>query len=118
MDVSFISLTKVLPTFWQLLTSPREIVLLVKPQFEVGREKIGKKGVVRNSKDQADAILHVMQKAQSLGWHYQGLTWSDTVGPAGNIEYLLWLQSEKNTQDWPTLEALYELTRSARETLG
>jgi len=118
MDVSFISLTKVLPTFWQLLSAPREIVLLVKPQFEVGREKIGKKGVVRNHKDQADAILQVMQKAQSLGWHYRGLTWSDTVGPAGNIEYLLWLQSEKETQAWPTLEALHELTRSARETLG
>ncbi|MEL6553419.1 MAG: TlyA family RNA methyltransferase [Cyanobacteria bacterium J06621_11] len=100
MDVSFISLTKVLPAFWSLLTTPKEVVLLVKPQFEVGRDKIGKKGVVRDHKDQAGAILQVMQTADSLGWHYQGLTWSETVGPAGNIEYLLWLTA--STQPSPT----------------
>jgi 23S rRNA (cytidine1920-2'-O)/16S rRNA (cytidine1409-2'-O)-methyltransferase len=52
-DLSFISLTKILPALWALLQPPRELVLLVKPQFEVGREKIGKKGVVRDAKDQA-----------------------------------------------------------------
>jgi 23S rRNA (cytidine1920-2'-O)/16S rRNA (cytidine1409-2'-O)-methyltransferase len=90
-DVSFISLTKVLPALWRLLQPPREVVLLVKPQFEVGREKVGKKGVVREPKDHANAILQVWEAAQSIGWQFQGLTWSPLIGPAGNIEYLLWL---------------------------
>ena len=91
MDVSFISLTKVLPAFWKLLASPREAILLIKPQFEVGRDKIGKKGVVRDPHHHAEAIQAVLQSAQSLGWQYRGLTWSPLRGPAGNIEYLLWL---------------------------
>lgn len=91
-DVSFISLTKVLPALWSLLAAPREIVLLVKPQFEVGKGKVGKKGVVRDAADQAGAIATVIQSAQSLGWGYAGLTWSPLLGPAGNIEYLLWMQ--------------------------
>ena len=135
MDVSFISLTKVLPAFWALLKSPREVVLLIKPQFEVGREKIGKNGVVRDAEDQAIAIFQVNQTAHELGWGYRGLTWSDTVGPAGNIEYLLWLSElggeigdevsdevgdksdAEAAQAWPSLEALCELTRAAREAL-
>lgn len=93
MDVSFISLAKVLPAFWQLLLPPREAVLLVKPQFEVGREKVGKRGVVRSPQDQAAAIWQVILAARQLGWCDRGLTYSPIVGPAGNIEYLLWLAS-------------------------
>ena len=117
MDVSFISLRKVLPAFWSLLATPREVVLLVKPQFEVGREKVGKKGVVRNARDQAIAILQVTRTAAELGWHYRGLTWSETVGPAGNIEYLLWLRSDGNQQPWPTLDELVAITQAARTAL-
>ncbi|MBW4469122.1 MAG: TlyA family RNA methyltransferase [Stenomitos rutilans HA7619-LM2] len=91
-DVSFISLTKVVSALWQLLQSPREVVLLVKPQFEVGRALVGKNGVVRDAQDQAMAILEVLQAAQALGWHYHGVTWSPLLGPAGNVEYLLWLK--------------------------
>lgn len=93
MDLSFISLTKVLEPLWNLLVSPKEVVLLVKPQFEVGRERIGKNGVVRNLEDRASAILQVWQAAQILGWQYQGLTTSPIIGPAGNVEYLLWLSA-------------------------
>ncbi|MBE9064725.1 TlyA family RNA methyltransferase [cf. Phormidesmis sp. LEGE 11477] len=121
MDVSFISLVKVLPAFWSLLEFPKEAAVLVKPQFEVGREKIGKKGVVRNPRDQADAIFQVTNAAKKLGWCYQGLTWSDTVGPAGNIEYLLWLRADEKTDieraPWPTLDKLCDLTQAARQTL-
>lgn len=128
MDVSFISLTKVLPAFWSLLATPREVVLLVKPQFEVGREKIGKKGVVRDPTDQAGAISQVMQSARQLGWHYRGLTWSETVGPAGNIEYLLWMSdtpkgetsktaSIQPDEHWPSFDALLDLTTAARKAL-
>jgi 23S rRNA (cytidine1920-2'-O)/16S rRNA (cytidine1409-2'-O)-methyltransferase len=93
MDLSFISLTKVLEPLWHLLTLPKEVVLLVKPQFEVGREKVWKNGVVRQPEERALAIWQVWQTAQSLGWQYQGLTTSPITGPAGNVEYLLWLKA-------------------------
>ena len=99
MDLSFISLTKVLEPLWNLLALPKEVVLLVKPQFEVGRERVGKKGVVRNLEDRASAILQVWRSAQSLGWQYRGLTTSPITGPAGNVEYLLWLSAA--TSDEP-----------------
>jgi 23S rRNA (cytidine1920-2'-O)/16S rRNA (cytidine1409-2'-O)-methyltransferase len=116
MDVSFISLTKVLPAFWALLQPPRDAILLVKPQFEVGKARIGKNGVVRNSKDQAIAIATVLDAALALGWRYGGVTWSPLVGPAGNIEFLLWL-GEHCTQTAPTLPVLAALTQAAQRQL-
>ncbi|MDZ8187356.1 MAG: TlyA family RNA methyltransferase [Nostoc sp. ChiSLP02] len=111
-DVSFISLTKILPALWELTQADREAVLLVKPQFEVGKSRVGKKGVVRDPNDQADAIFQVLQAAQELGWKYKGLTWSPITGPAGNIEFLLWLgmESEATPLD---LEAIKKLVQSA-----
>lgn len=118
-DVSFISLVKVLDAIHRLLIGPKEVVLLVKPQFEVGREKIGKKGVVRDPQDQADAIDRVIQFALSLGWHYRGLTWSPITGPAGNIEFLLWLSEEEATPaiEAPTVKQLREVTQAARDAI-
>ena len=115
-DVSFISLTKVLPALWQLLQSPREALLLVKPQFEVGKNRVGKKGVVRNPDDQADAIFQVLQTATELGWYYKNLTWSPITGPAGNIEYLLWLGCENETLSLD-LSAVKQITTEAAASL-
>ena len=112
-DVSFISLSKILPALWQLLKTPREAVLLVKPQFEVGRSRVGKKGVVRDPEDQAAAIFQVLQAAQPLGWYYRGLTWSPIQGPAGNIEYLLWLGMD-SSMPTPDLKAIQQITQSAK----
>jgi 23S rRNA (cytidine1920-2'-O)/16S rRNA (cytidine1409-2'-O)-methyltransferase len=111
-DVSFISLTKILPALWDLTQANREAVLLVKPQFEVGKSRVGKKGVVRDHNDQADAIFQVLQAACELGWKYKGLTWSPITGPAGNIEYLLWLGMESETPP-PDLEMIQQITKSA-----
>jgi 23S rRNA (cytidine1920-2'-O)/16S rRNA (cytidine1409-2'-O)-methyltransferase len=108
-DVSFISLTKILAALWELLQSPREAVLLVKPQFEVGKNRVGKKGVVRDPKDQAEAIFQVLQAASKLGWKYKGLTWSPVTGPAGNIEYLLWLGMESETPS-PDIDSVHQVT--------
>lgn len=123
-DVSFISLDKILPALWELLAPPREAVLLVKPQFEVGRERVGKKGVVRDSATQADAIFQVWKAARALGWEERGLTWSPLLGPAGNIEYLLWLggdrqqQSEQNTVEESVMkERIAEVTQAAKREL-
>lgn len=116
-DVSFISLTKILPAVWQLTQAPREAILLVKPQFEVGKSRIGKKGVVRDSDDQADAIFNVMKGALELGWKYQGLTYSPITGPAGNIEYLLWLGMDSEIIP-PTLAAIQEITKQVIQEFG
>jgi 23S rRNA (cytidine1920-2'-O)/16S rRNA (cytidine1409-2'-O)-methyltransferase len=116
-DVSFISATKILPALWQLSQAPREALLLVKPQFEVGRERVGKKGVVRDPKDHAEAIFQVWQTAQNLGWGYQGLTWSPITGPAGNIEYLLWLGMGSKVPS-PELAEVQELTKTAVAEIG
>ena len=116
-DVSFISLTKILEALWNLLQPPREVVLLVKPQFEVGRSRVGKKGVVRDPNDHADAIAQVLQAAQELGWAYKGLTWSPLTGPAGNIEYLLWLGMDSQIPP-PDLDALKQITQTAQQELA
>ncbi|MEM7553031.1 MAG: TlyA family RNA methyltransferase [Cyanobacteria bacterium P01_A01_bin.84] len=108
-DVSFISLTKVLPAIWKLSRPQREAILLVKPQFEVGRDRVGKKGVVRDPKHHAEAISGVLKIAIELGWKYQGLTWSPIQGPKGNVEYLLWLGMETQTQPLES-EAIYKIT--------
>ena len=116
-DVSFISLTKVLPALWDLLIPPRELIALVKPQFEVGRDRVGKKGVVRDSQDHANAIVSILEKAWSLGWQIQGLTWSPLTGPAGNIEYLAWLKMPKQdsfSQKSPLGDGTTELSTTNR----
>lgn len=120
-DVSFISLVKILPALDRLLASPKELLLLVKPQFEVGRDRVGKHGVVREAKDQAQAIWQVWEAAQTLGWHYRGATWSPITGPAGNVEYLLWLSQEVSPNPpEPNLELshLLALTQTAQANLA
>ena len=117
-DVSFISAIKILPALKLLLAPPKELLLLVKPQFEVGKQAIGKNGVVRDLSAQAGAIMGVLTAAQELGWHYHGLTWSPLVGPAGNIEYLLWLNTNSDELvSAPDLAEIELLTRSAYQAL-
>ncbi len=117
MDLSFISLNKVLEPLWNLLIEPREVILLIKPQFEVGRSRIGKNGVVRNPNDQAEAIYQVLKNAQQQGWFYEDLTYSPIKGPAGNIEYLLWLKEQSETVA-PSLETIQSLTQQTIQTLN
>lgn len=114
-DVSFISLTKVLPALWQLLQPPREMILLVKPQFEVGKDRVGKHGVVRDSQAHRDAIAQVWQAASALGWQYAGVTWSPLPGPKGNIEFLLWLQQEGSG---PSPQTFLDVAVDAQKTLS
>ena len=90
-DVSFISLTKVLPPVRELMTEDGEIVCLIKPQFEAGREKVGKKGVVRDPKVHEEVIEKVIDFASTIGLESRELEFSPIKGPEGNIEYLLHL---------------------------
>ena len=91
-DVSFISLTKVLTPVRNLLTDDGQIVCLIKPQFEAGREKVGKHGVVRDKAVHIEVIEMVINYAISIGFEILNLEFSPVKGPEGNIEYLLHLQ--------------------------
>lgn len=91
-DVSFISLRLILPVLFRLLKAKGEAVCLIKPQFEAGRERVGKKGVVRDPVVHKDVIRTVCALAEETGFIVGGLSFSPVKGPEGNIEYLVFLQ--------------------------
>ena len=93
-DVSFISLRLVLPAVRPLLTADGEVICLVKPQFEAGRDKVGKKGVVRDASTHTDVLNTFITDAESAGFHVKSLTFSPVRGPEGNIEFLAHLSQE------------------------
>lgn len=96
-DVSFISLRLVLPVVYSLLSAEGVCVCLIKPQFEAGKEKVGKKGVVRDPQTHVDVVSAVCAFAAELGFSIAGLDFSPIKGPEGNIEYLLYLTKTKHT---------------------
>jgi 23S rRNA (cytidine1920-2'-O)/16S rRNA (cytidine1409-2'-O)-methyltransferase len=101
-DLSFISLTKVLENLKRLLNPEfHEMICLIKPQFEAGKEKVEKGGVVRDKNTHKDVIKKVVEFAKSLEYSIKGLTYSSIKGPAGNIEYLIWLttNAEESSYD-------------------
>lgn len=95
MDVSFISLTKVLLPVKELLGNDGALVCLIKPQFEAGKENVGKKGVVKDKKIHREVIKNVLEFAVNIGFNVLGLTYSPIKGPEGNIEYLVYLHKSK-----------------------
>ena len=116
-DVSFISLTKILLPAWRLLKCGGQMVCLIKPQFEAGREKVGKKGVVRDPAVHREVIAKVMDFAALLHFSVLGLTWSPIKGPEGNIEYLIFIQKEEQPEAYESeqaTEAALEETQAAK----
>ena len=93
-DVSFISLSRILPPAFEILSDRAKMAVLVKPQFEAGREKVGKKGVVRDPAVHAEVIETVMGYAVGAGFAVRGLDYSPIRGPEGNIEYLMYLEKD------------------------
>ncbi len=91
-DLSFISLRLVLPACDRVTTPTGELLFMVKPQFEVGREALPSGGVVREPEQRAGAVMKVGHEAAMAGWGAQGVTASPLPGPAGNVEYFLWLR--------------------------
>lgn len=100
-DVSFISLTKVLPPAKELLKEQGEMICLIKPQFEAGKEKVGKKGVVRDPKVHEEVIEKVLSAAKEIGFGIKNLEFSPIKGPEGNIEYLVHIQKGLESQEEP-----------------
>ena len=116
-DVSFIGLDKILPAAHAILSPGGEMVCLIKPQFEAGREKVGKKGVVRDKKVHEEVVRDVTSMAEGLGFDLLGLDYSPIRGPEGNIEYLMYIKksdgsSEPGTVSEDRIRALVEASHS------
>ncbi|SDH14880.1 TlyA family RNA methyltransferase [Marvinbryantia formatexigens] len=116
-DVSFISLTKVLLPVRELLTEDGELVCLIKPQFEAGREKVGKKGVVRDAKVHEEVIEKVIAFAQENAFAALELDFSPVKGPEGNIEYLLHLKKGARQADGALPFSISDVVKGAHDTL-
>jgi hemolysin TlyA family protein len=113
-DVSFISLSKVLPVMKELLTDNGSGVCLIKPQFEAGREKVGKKGVVRDKAVHEEVIAACTGYAEQNGFSVCGLDFSPVKGPEGNIEYLMYIsKAEKEAASYD----IHQLVEKSHETL-
>jgi 23S rRNA (cytidine1920-2'-O)/16S rRNA (cytidine1409-2'-O)-methyltransferase len=107
-DLSFISLTLVLPALRECATGQADFVLMVKPQFEVGKGRVGAGGVVRDTTARSDAIRTVCEAAGKLGLGVSGITASPLPGPAGNVEYFVWLRAGAPPLDETELERAIE----------
>ena len=116
-DVAFISLAKVLPAVKGLLKPSGEIVALIKPQFEAGREKVGKKGVVRDAAVHEEVIREVVGFCRDNHLVPMNLTYSPVKGPEGNIEYLIYLSLDDNAMDGITDERMAGVVGDAHDTL-
>ena len=116
-DVSFISLEKVLPVAKNLLAEGGEIVCLIKPQFEAGRENVGKKGVVRDKKIHTAVIEKILLYAQEIGLQISGIDFSPVTGAEGNIEYLAHLSKNFVSAEINLQEKIFETVNLAHEEL-
>ena len=117
-DVSFISLKIILPVMYELLKNNGEAVCLIKPQFEAGREKVGKKGVVRDVNVHTEVIENIVSFASSQKFKVSGLSYSPVKGPEGNIEYLIYLKkSSEITPCDEYIEYAKELAKVSHEAL-
>ena len=114
MDLSFISVKLILPAVCPLLKDDAEVVCLIKPQFEAGKENVGKKGVVRDPAVHADVLQNFLALADSLHFTVRNLTFSPVKGPEGNIEFLAHLSMQPGQAQIPDVAAL---VAQAHETL-
>ena len=107
-DVSFISLKLIFPALYELLRQGGHIACLIKPQFEAGREKVGKKGVVRDPAVHLEVLEHFLDHAREKHFTVLGITYSPIRGPEGNIEYLGYLEKSEAAEQIPDLKALVD----------
>lgn len=113
-DVSFIGLATVLPHVEALLSEEGMFLALVKPQFEAGKGRVGKRGVVRDPEVHVDVLRRVGDVVRASGWVVRGLTWSPITGPEGNIEFWLWAARSGE----PAEVAPDDVVRAAHQALG
>ena len=116
-DVSFISLTLILPPVRELLAPGGQAVCLIKPQFEAGREKVGKKGVVRDRAVHEEVIEKIRCFALENGYSVLGLTYSPVKGPEGNIEYLIYLERSEEPVQNPQAPPARQVVEQSHQAL-
>ena len=117
MDVSFISIQLILPVAAMLMGDEGVFYTLVKPQFECGRDRLGKKGVVRDPKVHQDVLKELVAFCPSFGWQVQALEFSPITGPEGNIEFLAKITKRTSDEEIVTDEMIHELVARAHETM-
>ncbi|SHJ58114.1 23S rRNA (cytidine1920-2'-O)/16S rRNA (cytidine1409-2'-O)-methyltransferase [Clostridium amylolyticum] len=117
-DVSFISLTTVIPPILELLEPEGEIVALIKPQFEAGREKVGKKGVVREEKTHVEVINKIVDFLEKNNLTIKGIDYSPIKGPEGNIEYLIYFSKIYDPLKIFSRDIIDNLVRASHEGLN
>lgn len=116
-DVSFISLLKILPAARAILKPEGSMVTLIKPQFEAGREKVGKGGIIRDAADHKEILASVLDGITKLGFSICGLTYSPIKGAAGNIEFLAWLKKDDAAEP-PERGKIEQAVTEAHQNLG
>lgn len=114
-DVSFISLKLVLPVAFELLKKRGNLVALIKPQFEAGREEVGKKGVVRDIEVHRDVIKKITDFAYETGFSVKGLDFSPIKGPEGNIEFLMYVTKDEERQNDISMEIIEQITQNSHQ---
>ena len=117
MDVSFISIRLILPVAAQLMGEEGVFYTLIKPQFEAGRDRIGKKGVIHDPKVHEDVLREIVEFAPSIGWQVQQLDYSPIKGPEGNIEFLGKITVRTQEAEPMTPEIIHELVKKAHQEL-
>ena len=119
MDVSFISITKILPAAAAIMGENGEFISLIKPQFEAGRDRVGKKGVVRDAQVHLDVVKEILHFIDAdMGWTAQNLSFSPIKGPEGNIEFLVHILPKERATHSVTVQEAAEVVRQAHESLG
>lgn len=119
MDVSFISITKILPAAAAIMGENGEFISLIKPQFEAGRDRVGKKGVVRDAQVHLDVVKEILHFIDAdMGWTAQNLSFSPIKGPEGNIEFLVHILPKERATHSVTEQEAAEVVRQAHESLG
>lgn len=116
-DVSFISLRLILPAAYNLLCENGEMVCLIKPQFEAGRDKVGKRGVVQDSQVHIDVIEEVTKFTKEAGFSLMGLDYSPVRGPEGNIEYLLYIKKSSDDNIAVNSELITQVVENSHNEL-
>ncbi|HAA90457.1 MAG: RNA binding methyltransferase FtsJ like [Thermoanaerobacterales bacterium 50_218] len=117
LDLSFISLEKVLTVVKNLLKPDGEVVALIKPQFEAGRQYVGKGGIVKDPEVHQEVLSRVLKFAEDQGFVIKGLTYSPLPGADGNIEFLAWLSLNRDFKSSVSLEVVREVVRKAHQEL-
>ncbi|EEH97686.1 TlyA family RNA methyltransferase [Clostridium tertium] len=116
-DVSFISLKKIMPATLSLLNESGEVVALIKPQFEAGKEKVGKKGVVRDINVHKEVVLDIVEFLISQNLNILSVSYSPIKGPEGNIEYLVYFTKDKNKKSTFTINDIEKIVNESHNSL-